>query len=565
MKWAWSHLYLVSVDSGLVLPLEFYTDLSTMLSAHQMTEQLAEILLYTSLLPGLSPSLASLADLLSPATCPPTRLLSPHSTAVFTAQALSRLPSEDWVALHSMTDIKPGLQLLLTNLIHDDPEDTWKFYEAVPEMEGLEIPEVPPPQSSSLQDWIQARIINSDWDELARRFCSLEAKEVETLAEMTEIMVINISKLEAEVVRVAFQAGMELVLEMRGEERVHSLFWSQAGLGLLLNLVCRSEWSEASRVIALLTSKLHVDWLHLRPPSLNIFADIERGMATLFVLEVLVNSKQSQELVHYLNMWGCLSCLHSELAVSRRDAILLSVLEWLIKQRQTDCVETLVAAMDVMAARMKENQDKQVKKRQEVVCSKIIKKMINEPSMDGRRLYAKYKLIRNCEFNLDGGMTRGLVMLLANKRNNMIREATQVYNAGVRWGIYCSQARNRPLTLRLNSALTLEEMSVILHTFLRRLPDPTDLQNEQTLTIYINLEEITPPDYGITMLSRVGYGPRLLPRKCVKLFISRSRKREAMSRLETVVGMRPPLKLSKDGSRPYIEERLVKLYLGKNY
>ena len=90
VKWAWSHLYLVSVDSGLVLPLEFYTDLSTMLSAHQMIEQLAEILLYTSLLPGLSPSLASLADLLNPATCPPSSLLSPHSTAVFTAQALSR-------------------------------------------------------------------------------------------------------------------------------------------------------------------------------------------------------------------------------------------------------------------------------------------------------------------------------------------------------------------------------------------------------------------------------------------------------------------------------------------
>ena len=30
VKWAWSHLYLVSVDTGLVLPLEFYTDLSTM-------------------------------------------------------------------------------------------------------------------------------------------------------------------------------------------------------------------------------------------------------------------------------------------------------------------------------------------------------------------------------------------------------------------------------------------------------------------------------------------------------------------------------------------------------
>ena len=49
------------------------------------------------------------------------------------------------------------------------------------------------------------------------------------------------------------------------------------------------------------------------------------------------------------------------------------------------------------------------------------------------------------------------------------------------------------------------------------------------------------------------------------LFIFSSRKKEAMFRLETVVGMRPPLKLTKEGSVPFIEERLVKLYLGKNY
>ena len=416
----------------------------------------------------------------------------------------SRLPTEDWIALHGMTDIKPGLQLLLTNLLHDDPEDTWKFYEAVPEMDGLEIPSVPQPSSSSLQDWVKARVVSWDWEGLARRFCSLEAKEVETLAEMTEIMVVQISKLEAEMVRTAFQAGMEVVLEAWGQQRVHSLFWTQVGLGLLVRLVCRSDWLPASEIIALLTSKLHVAWLHIRPPSLHIFADIERGMVTLFVLEVLVNTKQSQELVKYLNMWNCLSCLQSEVAVTKRDAILLSVLELLLKPDQTDSVETLVAALDVMAARMKDNQDRQTKKRQELVSTEIIKRMINH-SMDGRRLYAKYKLLRACQFNLESGMTRGLVMVLANKRNNMLREAMQIYNAGVRWGIYCSQACKRPLTLRLNSTLTLEEMSVILHTFLRRLPTPSQLQSDQTpLTIYIKLEEIAGPDYGVTVLNRVG-------------------------------------------------------------
>ena len=503
VKWAWSHLYLVSVDTGLVLPLEFYTDLSTMLSAHKIIDQLAEILLYTSLLPGLSPSLASLADLLNPVRCPPAKLLCPHSTAVFTAQALSRLPNQDWLALHKMTDIKPGLQHLLTNLIHDDPVDTWKFYESVPEMEGLEIPEVRPPLSTSMQDWIQDRINKSDWDELARRFCSLEAKEVETLADMTETMVIKISQLAAEIVRVAFQAGMEVVLETRGEEKVHILFWTQVGLGLLLNQVCRSEWSSACHIISLLTSKLHIDWLHIRPPSLNIFAEIERGMVPLFVLEVLVNSNQSQELVKYLNMWNFLSCLQSEVAVTKRDAILLSVLELLIKPNHTDCVETLVGALDVMSANMKENQDPQLKKRQEVVCSKIVKMMINS-GLDGRRLFAKYKLIRACEFNLDAGLTRGLVMMLANTRNNMVREASQVYNAGLRWGTYCSQSRTSPLILKLNSTLTLEEMSIILQTFLRRLPSLNEFETDQTLTIYINLEEITVTDYGVTILNRVG-------------------------------------------------------------
>ena len=137
------------------------------------------------------------------------------------------------------------------------------------------------------------------------------------------------------------------------------------------------------------------------------------------------------------------------------------------------------------------------------VSTNIVKMMINH-SLDGRRLYAKYKLIRACKFNLEAGLTRGLVMMLANKRNNMIKEATQVYQAGVRWGTYCSQANDRPLILRLNSALTLEEMSVILQNFLRRLPSLTELETDQTLTVYINMEEITVTDHGITVLNRVG-------------------------------------------------------------
>ena len=81
-------------------------------------------------------------------------------------------------------------------------------------------------------------------------------------------------------------------------------------------------------------------------------------MITLFVLEVLVNTKQSRELVKYLNMWSFLSWFQSEVAVTKRDAIFLSVLECLVKADQTESVETVVAVLDVMANRMEEEQNK---------------------------------------------------------------------------------------------------------------------------------------------------------------------------------------------------------------
>ena len=52
--WAWRSLYLVSVEEGCILPVQFYSDLSSLLASHNMIPQLVEILLYTSLLPSLS-------------------------------------------------------------------------------------------------------------------------------------------------------------------------------------------------------------------------------------------------------------------------------------------------------------------------------------------------------------------------------------------------------------------------------------------------------------------------------------------------------------------------------
>ena len=85
VRWAWTHLYQSSVSHGIVLPGQFYTDLTTMLSSHDMIPQLVETLLYTSLLPCLKPPLRSLADVLK---CPSSSLTNPHSNAVFTAQVL---------------------------------------------------------------------------------------------------------------------------------------------------------------------------------------------------------------------------------------------------------------------------------------------------------------------------------------------------------------------------------------------------------------------------------------------------------------------------------------------
>ena len=86
LKWAWTHLYLASVETGLVLPTEFYNDLTAMLSGRKNITKLIEVLLYTSLLPILSPSLYSLADILQISTDSPKTLLFNHSNVVLFAQ-----------------------------------------------------------------------------------------------------------------------------------------------------------------------------------------------------------------------------------------------------------------------------------------------------------------------------------------------------------------------------------------------------------------------------------------------------------------------------------------------
>ena len=364
-----------------------------------------------------------------------------------------------------MIDIKPGLELLIIQLEHADPDIVFKFYQSLPEMEGLEIPEVTPPLDCSLQLWISGRVEDGDWAQLAERFCSISPSEPRVLAGFSENLVLRISVLESELIKAAFQTGVDLVLEKRGGESVHKLFWTQVGLGLLLYLVSKSEWSTASQFIKDLTARLTIDWLKMNPPAINTFADIDRGMVALFVLEVLLNTKQKDELVKYLKMWDFLSCLQSETAIGKRDAIFLNVLEFLTSQDGSKHLETLIRLTEVMAGSMKVDSSPD-KKKQEDIYNKIMMMMINA-CMPGNRVFAKYKLARECQFQMEDGVTRGLVMLLADKRNNMIKAASQVYETGIKWGVYWPQRNKRPLTLRLSSSLTLEEMSIIIQDYLR--------------------------------------------------------------------------------------------------
>jgi len=201
--------------------------------------------------------------------------------------------------------------------------------------------------------------------------------------------------------------------------------------------------------------------------------------------------------------------------------------------------------MEVMAGSMKKDCSPDKKKHEEMY-NKIMRMMINQ-CLPGSRVFAKYKLARECQFQLEDGVTRGLVMLLADKRNNMTKAASQVYKSGIKWGVYWPQPSKRPLTLRLASSLTLEEMSVIIQDYLRTIG--RNLQTDQSLTIFINLEEISVSDNsGVTVLNRVS-----------------KKKKDALFRVETVLGARPPLRLTREGSVPFIEGQLVKLYLGRNY
>ena len=196
--------------------------------------------------------------------------------------------------------------------------------------------------------------------------------------------------------------------------------------------VVAAQWNSARDLIELLEVRLGVDWLGIRPPGLAQFSCIGRGMVTLFVLETLVKQRHTEALVRLLTKWDFLACLDTESGKEKRDIILLSVLECLAETSVTqEALEVMVRVSEVMLGSVQAESDLALRRRQEAMSNVTLILMLNN-NLPGPRLYRRYREVRTCGHELERPVVRGLVTLLAHHRNNMVREAAQVYNSGVR-------------------------------------------------------------------------------------------------------------------------------------
>ena len=83
-------------------------------------------------MPSLVPSLEALHNLLGA-----TEALS-NDTALFAAKCLANLRDDDWRAL-KLSEVLPSLNLLSSTLVGERPEDVAKFYNCLPEVDGLQV------------------------------------------------------------------------------------------------------------------------------------------------------------------------------------------------------------------------------------------------------------------------------------------------------------------------------------------------------------------------------------------------------------------------------------------
>jgi len=541
VKWAWSHLYLASVNQGVQLPAKFYSELCNMLPTQNMIPELVEVLLYVSMIPSLKVPLRGLADVLM---CSEKTLTSPHSNAVFTGQILSRLKTPEWVSLYGMVDIKPGLEILVKCLSRDDPVDVYKFYESLPEIDGIIIPVISAPPLAQDNIWMRNQLVAGDWKSVAEYLCSLKPSDLERIHDLTEMLLMELSQLCGEFALKAplsdiFKDGAAVIVERKSE--LQCLYWCQLGVSLLICEVTSSQWLSAVSLSTVLSRDLQVDWLRMKPCSISQFTDIDTGVVTLFLLESLVKTNRSQELVNYLNQWDCLVHLESEL--EKRDLILLGVLECLaVTNVDGDVLDVIVRVNEVMAPGMKKENNVIVRRRQEVMSNVTFMLMLNHNSL-GNKLYKRFLEVKACGHILEVAVIRGLVTLLASARNNLIKEATNVYIYGVKLGLYSIQHSRRPLTLKLTSIFSMEEFYIIVREFLTRV---NKMKNkEDSLNIYVKIEEKSVPNCGVTLLNRIGCGMK-----------------NALPRFEKI--LESPLQLTK-ASVPHIEDEFVRQYLASSF
>ena len=450
-----------------------------------------------ALIPSLSPSLVHLAEVLS---SPSSVLTTPHSTALSTAQTLSRLCITEWVTLSKMGKIQPGIELLVKLLKDDNPIDVHKFFQSLPELPGLDIPDVPPPPLSNQDCWMRAKMAEGKWEDVAYHMCSIDQQDVEVISDFAEQILLEVSQLCGEFrlvepISVLYNTMVQVVLSRKCE--VHTQFIRQLGVALLVCQVTSSQWSEASTIVKILASQLNTDFLCVKVPALPQFSQLDKGMVPLFVLEVLTFTKQRMELVKYLEVWDCLSSLQAELELEKRNKIMTKVLEVLAAgNTDTATVDIMIRISDVMVPGMKTETDVILRKRQEMMSNIVFQLMLNS-NMVGSKLWSRYQMVRSCNHQLHKAETRGIVMMLAY--NRMLPQAKKVYQEAVKWGVYSLQALSRPLTLRLSSSMVLEEIYVIVVEFLDKL------KSEESLNVFVKMEETSTPNTGIKHLNCVRY------------------------------------------------------------
>ena len=303
-----------------------------------------------------------------------------------------------------MDNIRPGLVTLIKTLVTDDPADVHRFYQCLPDIDGVIIPDMAPPPPNQHNVWIGHKLAEGDWNAVVHNFCNIEPKDVETLSDLTEIILMELSQLCGqfmlkEPLSSVYSKGTEVILTRKS--KIHSLFWCQLGVSLVICEVTSAQWSSALNIIRTMTTELELDWMSIQPPGIIQFADIDRGMVTLFVLETLVKTKQCQKIVEYLKQWDCLVGLESDLSSMKRDVIMLGVLECLaVTNVDIDTLYIMIRINEVMMVTMSQEKDLNMRRRHEVMSNITFIMMLNN-NLPGARLYKRYQDVRSLRHEIE--------------------------------------------------------------------------------------------------------------------------------------------------------------------